>query len=174
MKLTSLFSLNTKINTAFHYLNTNTQNTQEAPPSTTTDNYVGFISAEHLFKNLTLKLNFAAGNINKNRLYQYGFNAVYAPFYNASLLVACDLQLQNTNGSQTLFIKPEITFRALKNMWLGFQYFRVNGFNMIESDAFLVNNSGDKTIDRSQLFVNYRINDHFSLYFVSDIFLCTT
>lgn len=169
------------ISPAFHYIHINFTSTisntvPSGPPppprpsiqtTVVTNNYM--VAALAIQKTLG-KFVFSLGNTYSNMLgqtqYIHSGFASYSVFGNSKLVVGATAYLHTTNSYSTtnMAYAPFIYVQPVTKLSFKLSYFLNKNDNIIEENAYLVNNSADLTQKRWSILASYTISKHLALY----------
>jgi len=151
------------INGAFHYLNANSDITNQSPLAI--DNFAYSLSAKYLLGKIDIKPAISYSKLNRREQIMGGFHLGYFAKGNDKTFLGLNIMILNDSVNY-IMLKPELGIKVFKKFWIKADYLLAGATNVIEDDGFLVNNSIDKTIDRLNLMGYWQIKEKLGFYLV--------
>ncbi|MFO0321701.1 MAG: tetratricopeptide repeat protein [Bacteroidota bacterium] len=160
------------ISPAFHAINIDFSGVINVSPSiqetyTTNNNYyVGSLSVQKTIKKFIFSASYLASNISNVTQYISSGFISFAPLGNSKIVFGCTAYLNTVNSystTNTAFV-PFVYLEPFHRISLKFSYLNNTGNNIIEDNAYLVNNSPDLTKSRIGVLANFFISKKVSLY----------
>jgi tetratricopeptide (TPR) repeat protein len=106
-----------------------------------------------------------SNNYKALQLIQNGFIS-YSVFGNSKLVVGSNIYLNSISNNTKLYtaIAPFVYFQPVSRFAIKASYLANNGINLIEDNAYLINNSIDLTTSRWSILSNFMMNKNVTIY----------
>lgn len=163
---------NLKFNIVTAYLHNRTKlNPTPAQPIVefvSDDNIFYLLSSTIKFKHWFVKPVFAFSQLNnqgvKQDQFQMGGDLLYDVKDNEALVFGLGIYHFINNSLYSTFVKPSISYIINDELLISADYFYTNARNYSDQNGYIIYNSVDKTIDRSNVSLRYEFANNLFLY----------
>lgn len=134
------------------------------------NNYFTALSSTINLKKIYLKPSIAFSQLNnlkeQHTQYQLGGEMYFDYYQNEKIVLGLSIFHFNNNADVSTLIKPSISYIINDELTINADYFYTTARNFSDQDGYIIYNSIDKTIDRTNLNLKYEFVNNAFLYFI--------